>query len=553
MSLRNLYKAIEKIESGGNPNAVSSKGARGLMQVMPSTARKPGYGVKPAKNESKEEYVRVGKDYAKAMYRKFNGDIEAVLAAYNMGPGATEKWIEGGRDKSKLPRETKNYIPKVKKELITLNKKNQGRVQMAGVLTKVPELFKSGSRIYSAISPRVANLLRGKGFVKLTAKQAAKQAGKAQKITEQLAKKLDSKGIPQVPVSAITKTASKVKKIPVKRSKTYKDWKQTTDKINKPKPKVTPKLKVTPKSKVTPKLKVTPKSKVTPKTKTQTNKQTQKNRNKEAVKQAKNNQGQNVIRNKKKEDPFKRMAKVTSTAKPKKPLSTFQKYKPGLIGGTIGGLGGAAVLNQFNKNKAPVTVNKVATKKVPDYTPSRSIPKSKTKSTVKTPKKIDFTAGDKIRKDRKIPKSEGLNAKSNVKKLPSYFNNSIFKKEIKERGGREKFEPDTTSGKMSRFGRIGDVTTNDLMAKTVYRTLDGNDNRTAAEEKLHSQLYDVAMKRKGGKVSKKKGGMVKRSYGGKVKRNMGGMVSPRKKVVFRRGGGRALRGMGKAIYSNKMY
>jgi len=47
--------------------------------------------------------------------------------------------------------------------------------------------------------------------------------------------------------------------------------------------------------------------------------------------------------------------------------------------------------------------------------------------------------------------------------------------------------------------------------------------------------------------------MVKRSYGGKVKRNMGGMVSPRKKVVFRRGGGRALRGMGKAIYSNKMY
>ena len=41
--------------------------------------------------------------------------------------------------------------------------------------------------------------------------------------------------------------------------------------------------------------------------------------------------------------------------------------------------------------------------------------------------------------------------------------------------------------------------------------------------------------------------------GGKVKRNMGGKVTPRKKTVFRRGGGKALRGFGKATYSNKMY
>ena len=44
-----------------------------------------------------------------------------------------------------------------------------------------------------------------------------------------------------------------------------------------------------------------------------------------------------------------------------------------------------------------------------------------------------------------------------------------------------------------------------------------------------------------------------KKYGGKVKRNMGGKVTPRKKTVFRRGGGKALRGMGKATYSNKMY
>ena len=49
----------------------------------------------------------------------------------------------------------------------------------------------------------------------------------------------------------------------------------------------------------------------------------------------------------------------------------------------------------------------------------------------------------------------------------------------------------------------------------------------------------------GGKVSKKKGGMIKRS--------MGGPAKPKKKTVFRRGGGKALRGFGKATYSNKMY
>ena len=49
-----------------------------------------------------------------------------------------------------------------------------------------------------------------------------------------------------------------------------------------------------------------------------------------------------------------------------------------------------------------------------------------------------------------------------------------------------------------------------------------------------------------------KGFQIKK-YGGKVKRNMGGPAKPRKKTVFRRGGGQALRGFGKATYSNKMY
>jgi len=58
-------------------------------------------------------------------------------------------------------------------------------------------------------------------------------------------------------------------------------------------------------------------------------------------------------------------------------------------------------------------------------------------------------------------------------------------------------------------------------------------------------IEDREDRKVGGKVSKKKGGMIKR--------NMGGPAKPRKKVVFRRGGGKALRGFGKATYSNKMY
>ena len=58
-------------------------------------------------------------------------------------------------------------------------------------------------------------------------------------------------------------------------------------------------------------------------------------------------------------------------------------------------------------------------------------------------------------------------------------------------------------------------------------------------------IEDREDRKVGGKVSKKKGGMIKR--------NMGGPAKPRKKTVFRRGGGKALRGFGKATYSNKMY
>jgi len=103
-----LLNALIQQESGGRNNAISSKGARGLTQVMPATASDPGYGIKPLRNNSPEEYKRFGSDYLGAMLDKYNGDERLALAAYNAGPGAVDK--AGGVPKYK---ETQDYIAKI--------------------------------------------------------------------------------------------------------------------------------------------------------------------------------------------------------------------------------------------------------------------------------------------------------------------------------------------------------------------------------------------------------------------------------------------------------
>lgn len=113
-----LDKAVAYVESGFNPEAVSPKGARGIMQVMSATAKNPGYGIEPAKDDSLEELERVGKEYLGAMLKRFDNNLSDALVAYNWGPGNALKWIEEtDRDLSKLPRETRDYIVKVKGRL----------------------------------------------------------------------------------------------------------------------------------------------------------------------------------------------------------------------------------------------------------------------------------------------------------------------------------------------------------------------------------------------------------------------------------------------------
>lgn len=115
--LANLFSAVEHVESRGNPFAVSPAGALGPMQTMPGTLKDPGYGIAPARNNSPEEQRRVGREYLSAMIDKYGGNLDHALTAYNWGPGNTDKWLSRGADPSKLPLETRKYIPSVRERL----------------------------------------------------------------------------------------------------------------------------------------------------------------------------------------------------------------------------------------------------------------------------------------------------------------------------------------------------------------------------------------------------------------------------------------------------
>ncbi|GFK94795.1 Soluble lytic murein transglycosylase [Fundidesulfovibrio magnetotacticus] len=83
-----LVRAVMEIESGGDPQAVSPKGAQGLMQIMPGTARDL------AMNDpfDPQESIDAGSRYLKAQLAAFGGDVRLALAAYNAGPEAVRKY-----------------------------------------------------------------------------------------------------------------------------------------------------------------------------------------------------------------------------------------------------------------------------------------------------------------------------------------------------------------------------------------------------------------------------------------------------------------------------
>lgn len=125
-----LIASVINVESSFSVNAVSSKGAIGLMQVLPSTAAWVSLTNSEFENEvdleqlsNPQTNIRIGTCYIKYLLNKFN-DVNVALCAYNAGEGVVSTWLKDGeispdgKTLSKIPYlETKNYIEKIQKNL----------------------------------------------------------------------------------------------------------------------------------------------------------------------------------------------------------------------------------------------------------------------------------------------------------------------------------------------------------------------------------------------------------------------------------------------------
>jgi len=100
---RELIRSVVRVESGFDVRSTSPRGAKGLMQLMPDTARELGVQnpYDPVEN------IMGGTRYLKGLLERYQGDMNLALAAYNWGMGNVE------RNPEKLPRETASYISRV--------------------------------------------------------------------------------------------------------------------------------------------------------------------------------------------------------------------------------------------------------------------------------------------------------------------------------------------------------------------------------------------------------------------------------------------------------
>ena len=147
----NFIKAIISVESAGNINAVSPVGARGLMQLMPATAKRFNRKVKVTHLNDPQINVALGTKYLKQLLTRFDGNLIYTLASYNAGENRIDRWKkEIFRNDDPLAtiesipfEETRNYV-----KLIYRNKFFYSLLQNRSVLTTpINESFKVSSSV----------------------------------------------------------------------------------------------------------------------------------------------------------------------------------------------------------------------------------------------------------------------------------------------------------------------------------------------------------------------------------------------------------------------
>ncbi|EOC1344342.1 lytic transglycosylase domain-containing protein [Cronobacter dublinensis] len=115
VSMDDLLHGIMMTESGGNPFAYNVSGAAGAFQFMPGTARDLGLRVDSQVDErlDPEKSRAAASIYMSQLLKRYNGNVDNALRAYNWGMGNVDKWIANGSDPSALPKETREYTGKV--------------------------------------------------------------------------------------------------------------------------------------------------------------------------------------------------------------------------------------------------------------------------------------------------------------------------------------------------------------------------------------------------------------------------------------------------------
>ena len=120
-----LIASVINVESRFNKEAISPKGAKGLMQIIPSTGKWAAEELEIEAYEDNDLYnpdinIKIGSWYLKKLDKEFTGNQDLVLAAYNGGSGNVRKWLKNeeyssdGINLEKIPfKETENYLKKV--------------------------------------------------------------------------------------------------------------------------------------------------------------------------------------------------------------------------------------------------------------------------------------------------------------------------------------------------------------------------------------------------------------------------------------------------------
>lgn len=161
---------LVQTESGGNPNALSPKGAAGAFQIMPATAANPGFGVTPLRwwdgkdprTAPQMEQQRFANDYLNAMQSQNGGNPRLAAAAYNAGPGAVAR---SGGDISQLPQETQTYVDKVAPQDVPMLN-GQPRLQPSSGVKPFMPLFRGNEIMKDNLPPNFAYLPTPEGGIK---------------------------------------------------------------------------------------------------------------------------------------------------------------------------------------------------------------------------------------------------------------------------------------------------------------------------------------------------------------------------------------------------